>query len=370
MLAKTRGAKSKVLIVDDSRLVRIAASKMLAEEFEVVLAIDGKNAWDILQIDREIQVVFSDLVMPEMDGFELLQCIRTCDDQSISSLPVIVATGADNPEVAKQKALSLGATDFITKPFNATDLQARARSYAQYQKTSEVLKEQATLDTLTELYNTRGFEKQLEKEVSFVNRHQATLTVLSIAIDGFKDLFIQTGRTGANAVIKRVAKVLNDAVRKEDTVARTGVAEFAISMPLTQGDNALELAERICRTVEGFKAKLEGRMIRITVSIGACAATSTSGSIHSEDLLCAAELALEKARKLGRSQLYQLTLKDYLRHQAEEARYSLSIDELLQKIADGDMGSVLPCLDVALERLSPLLIMLSNEQKQKIFTYR
>ena len=369
MLAKTQPPKIKVLIIDDSRLIRMAAAKMFNDEFEVLLAVDGKNGWDVIQRDPDIEVVFTDLVMPEMDGFELLETIRTCKNESISSIPVIVATGADNPEVAKQKAFALGATDFISKPFDGTQMRARARSYAQYRKANKKLREQTTVDILTGLMNAKGLAQQLEKELSFVHRHSASLTLLSIEVDGFKDLFIRIGRAGAEAIIKKVGEVLVKAVRKEDTVARIGVANFAVTMPLTQGENALELADRICQTVEGFKAKLDGKRFKITVSIGVCVVEP--GSSSEPDLVMnAADEALAGAVGLGRSQLYLMTVGDYKRRQAERELQSLSIDELLAKIQAGEQTDVVAVLDAALERLSPLFSLLSNQQKQKVFSYR
>lgn len=357
-------SKIRVLVVDDSRLIRIAAAKMFGDDFDVLLAVDGADAWDIIQRDHDIQVVFTDLVMPEMDGFELLQEIRTSKDQVIASLPVIVATGADNPEVAKQKALGLGATDFITKPFNAMDIKARARSYAQFRSVNRQLQEQSTLDVLTGLLNTKGLRHQLTKELSFVDRHRSSITVMAVEIDAFKDLFIRIGRGGAESVIKKVSKVLQDTVRKEDSVARTGVASFMVSMPLASGQNGLELADRICRTVESFRARLDGKLLKITVSVGVCSLEAgTSGTL--EAILDCASGALQHATRLGCSQLYQMSLNDYHEQLADEARHHLSIDALLDKIREGDVQAVMPYLDIALERLAPLMTVLSNEQKQR-----
>lgn len=369
MLAKTHPPKTRVLIIDDSRLVRIAASKMFGNEFDILLAVDGADGWDIIQRDPDIEVVFTDLVMPEMDGFELLEAVRTCKNENISNLPVIVATGADNPEVAKQKAFGLGATDFITKPFNATDIKARARSYAQYRQANKTLKKQTTLDMLTGLLNEKGMQRQLDKELAFAERHKASTTVMSIEIDCFKDLFIRIGRAGAEAIIKRVSKVLVDAVRKEDSVSRSGVASFSVSMPLTEGKNALELADRICQSVESFRARLDGKKIKITVSIGVCVVDPGS-TTDVDTVLAVSDEALQSAHNLGRSQLYQMTLNEYRKLEAEDAKETMSIDALLDKMSLGEHGDVLPYLDAALERLSPMFALMSNEQKQRIITYR
>ena len=369
MLARTKKPKARVLIIDDSRLIRIAASKMFGEEFDVLLATDGADGWNVIQNDPAIQVVFTDLVMPEMDGFELLEKIRTCDIAGVCDLPVIVATGADNPELAKQKAFELGATDFITKPFNETDIKTRALSYANLNQTNKVLRQQTTLDSLTSLFNVKGLHRQLEKEMAFAVRHNSSMTVMAIEIDGFKDLFIKIGRQGAETVIKKVAQVLNETVRKEDSVARTGVASFGLSMPLADAHNSMELAERICQTVESFAAKLEGKPLRITVSIGVCVVDpATTADV--DDVLDAADEALRCAIKLGRSQLYQLNIGDFLRSHEKSPADKISIDALLEKLKKGETEQVAAQLDTALEALAPLLALLSNEQKQRIISFR
>jgi diguanylate cyclase (GGDEF)-like protein len=192
---------------------------------------------------------------------------------------------------------------------------------------------------------------------------------MSVEIDGFKDLFMRIGRAGAEAIIKKVGAVLADTIRREDSVARTSVAGFAISMPLAKGENALELANRICQTVESFRAKLDGKKITITVSIGVCAVEpSSTGDV--DIVLDVADMALSRAARLGRSQLYQMTLQDYHREQAVLQSKTLSIDGLLTNISNGEQSNVVPYLNAALERLSPLFVLLSNEQKQRVITYR
>lgn len=367
MLAKTKPARIRVLIIDDSRLVRIASSRMFDDTFEVILAVDGADGWEIIQRDTDIQVVFTDLVMPEMDGFELLEAVRTHDSDMINSLPIIVATGADNPEIAKQKAFALGATDFITKPFDATQMKARARSYAQFHGANKQLQQQTTLDGLTGLLNTKGLHRQLGKEISFVARHQANITVMSVQIDNFKDLFIQIGRAGAEIVIKRICKVLGNAVRKEDTIARKGVANFVVTMPLTEAENAMELADRICQKIESFKAKRAGERLSITVSIGVSTSNPDKDTAVAA-LLSVADEALQRATALGRSQLFMMTLDEYHNDLQEKNSSEVSLDYLLEKIDLGQQADVIPYLDNAINQISPLVALLSEEQKQRLLT--
>eukprot|EP01026_Neomeris_dumetosa_P062332 TRINITY_DN58974_c0_g1_i11.p1 TRINITY_DN58974_c0_g1~~TRINITY_DN58974_c0_g1_i11.p1 ORF type:complete len:322 (+),score=23.22 TRINITY_DN58974_c0_g1_i11:99-1064(+) len=305
--------KIKVLVIDDSRVVRVAATRMFDDNFDVSLGVDGADGLAILEKDPDIHVVFTDLAMPEMDGFELLEAIRSHTDENIRELPVIVATGAGNPESAKQKAFSLGATDFVTKPFNATDIKARARSYAKFQEQNRSLKENATIDTLTELLNARGMHLQLDKEISFAARHESNLTMIAIEVDHYKDLFVRIGREGTEKVIRRVARVLEETFRKEDSIARVSLARYVVSMPMSLTENAMEMANRICHTIESLKAKLDGKRIKITVSIGV-GSVQVDHDVDSDILMGMSIEALNRAASIGASQIYELSLEEYRRH--------------------------------------------------------
>ena len=357
----TTNRKIRVLVVDDSSTVRIAASRVFGHEFDVLLAIDGANALEILEKDPDIQVVFTDLVMPEVDGFELLKKLRTHDDAHINNLPVIVMTSAENPELAKQKAFSLGATDFVTKPFQATDMQARARSYAQLNLTTKLLKEQTTIDELTGASNLRGLKNQLERDIAFAAKHQCSLSLLTVEIDNYKNLFVSMGRSSAEKIIRRIGQTVINSFRKGDTVARTGLARFSVSMPLVKKENAMEIANKICQTVESFKARLNGKRLPLTVSAGIIS-FNPDESIGPDAMIDMAHKALIKAKELGTSQLYAATFEDFpgLR------RRSFSIDALLEQIEDGNELVVADQLNDAVAKLAPLLSLLSNEQKQRL----
>ncbi|MGH1441488.1 MAG: GGDEF domain-containing response regulator [Cellvibrionaceae bacterium] len=355
----------RVLVIDDSSTIRIAATKVFDEDFDVLLAVDGEDGLDVIENDKDIQIVFTDLVMPEMDGFELLNALRTHKEGRINNLPIIVMTGAENPEIAKQKALSLGATDFITKPFNPTDIRARAHSYAKLSSTTKKLREKTTIDGLTGLLNPRGFYHQLDKEIAFATRHHYDMSAMSVEIDNYKDLFISMGRSGTERLIKRIGAILSTTFRKEDTVARVGLARFCISMPLVNRENAMEMANKICHNIENLKAILKGKRLKLTVSAGISHFIPQEGN-HSKELIKATENALSKATNLGQSQIY-------LSEVAEKSTLNgklLSIDSLIEQLNKGEEGLVADQLNEAIDHLAPLIALLSHEQKQKILTYR
>jgi CheY-like chemotaxis protein len=128
----TAGTPGKpcILVADDSPTIRAAVTKALENDFELVQASDGEKGWEALCANSNIKLVVTDLMMPGMDGFALIQRIRSAKVPGIASLPIIVVTALEDPQ-AKVHALVAGANDFITKRTDTLELQARV--VARYQ---------------------------------------------------------------------------------------------------------------------------------------------------------------------------------------------------------------------------------------------
>ena len=109
--------KVRVLVADDSRVIRKAISKILSNEFELVETGDGEAAWEYLLRDDTVQVLVSDIEMPKLDGYSLICRVRAADLERVRTVPIIVITGADD-ELTRERAFACGATDFIIKPID------------------------------------------------------------------------------------------------------------------------------------------------------------------------------------------------------------------------------------------------------------
>jgi two-component system cell cycle response regulator len=239
------GAKARILVVDDSKLMRKAALKMLGDEFDVITADDGVDAWDLLEQDASIRVVFTDLNMPRLDGYELLKRVRAAEDPGVQGLPVIVVTGAENDEAARMQALDTGATDFITKPFTTSDLVARARAHATHQRVTRELQAQSMLDNLTGLANKAGLLDRLQQDIAYARRHQQPLSLVRLEIEDFRRFFLYYGRELADALVLQVARLVRARIRKEDTAARIGLGGFALSLPGGQAEGIAGMIQRL-----------------------------------------------------------------------------------------------------------------------------
>ncbi len=133
-------ALPKVLIIDDSRMVRASLIRHLRGRFEVREEADGEDGWQTLMVDPTIQAVITDIGMPRLDGYGLLERIRGSRLSRICTLPVAVISGDDEPDV-RVRAKSAGATDFISKSISTVELLARLEACTQLAHTHRDLEE-------------------------------------------------------------------------------------------------------------------------------------------------------------------------------------------------------------------------------------
>lgn len=290
--------KPEILIVDDSKVIRKAATKMLGDGYVVHEAVDGRDGWQQIQKNRAISAVFSDMQMPVMDGMELLNSVRSADDERIAGLPVIIITGQGDTEETKRQVFEAGATDFITKPFSSIDLITRAKSYAQFNSKVVELEKQTGHDKLTGLFNARSFEEQGDKALSFASRHGVSISAVYLEIDNFQDIFLSHGKLVASQIIIAVARRFDAVLRTEDVAARIGVAKYALLLPLTNHTHAKIVADRVRAAINKLVFDTGKEKIRIVLAAG-----MTSPEVNEEmrfvDIMGQAEGALKRA--LGRA---------------------------------------------------------------------
>lgn len=372
--------KTRVLLVDDSKVMRKAALKMLSDEFDVVTAEDGVDGWRQLEGDTSIQVVFTDLSMPKLDGYGLLRKIRTAEDAGVNAMPVIIVTGAENDDAAREKALDMGATDFITKPFNSTDLLARARAHAKYQRITRQLQEQSTVDTLTGLANKAGFMERLKQDIAFAKRHQQPLSLVRMEIDDFKKLFLSHGKDVADTVVMHVARIIRARIRKEDTAARIGLAHFAIALPTGKPDGSKGLADRIRAEITSNPLNLGGKPVRLAASGGVLTPESHPG-LTAVSAMEECQQVLEAAIKAGGNCVLGdvdirkiradvlLPSRPVPPQKTELQVGQVRIDDLLVQIEKGNTQSVVEQLPQTLKRLLPLLRLMNERQRQQLIQF-
>lgn len=248
--------KPRVLVVDDSRVIRVAARKILKEEFEPLEAGDGEEAWELLNKNQDIALVLSDLSMPYLDGMGLLKRLRESKEERLSSMPMIIVTGAEDDDEAKTSAFAAGATDFLSKPFDSIQLLAHTRSHIRLQKTAqelkqtnEVLEKSPATDPFTGLGNQRAFLERGQQALAHAIRHGGELALVLFQVDNFDKIFVQEGKTVGGSILKAVTAALQAEIRREDAAARISMARFGLVTCCADADGASKLAMRICQRV-------------------------------------------------------------------------------------------------------------------------
>ncbi len=268
----------RLLIVDDSRVIRVSARKILQNHFETVEATDGQNALEILETQEPFTLVVTDLTMPNMDGFELLHKVRDSHQPHIRELPVIIITGANDSESTMHRATAAGATDFIGKPFDAVHLLARTQSHASAYSNRQSLsmqnlglEEQAMLDPTTGLANEKAFMERGYQLLSYSVRHHSGFAVAQLEIDDYDIIYRQHGEGMAEAAIRHVADVLHSSIRGEDLIARTGPARFSLLLTEMEARGVRQLTSRISEDIRNRTMSSGSDVIRFTASIGIAA---------------------------------------------------------------------------------------------------
>lgn len=356
------GEKARILLADDSKLVRVTAVRMLAEQFDLILAEDGEDAWQKISSDPSIQVIFTDLGMPKLDGYGLIQRVRQSDNEHIRNQPVIVITGASEEEDVRRHVFELGATDFITKPFKATEIIARAEAHATYQHDKDELQKNAEIDLETGVLNRQGLTRQLEKDVSFVNRHMENLGVVLFELDDFNDIHQRIGQHGANRILKQTATALLEATRKEDSIGRYGPHQFAVVLPMAKTEGVVILVKRLCARIKAFKVTLDGKAMSLSMSAG-IATTPKGHPVTVEGMLNVAEQALSNARQVGPGQVQLLKCDQ---PDGEEDGGLVSIDTLLEALAAGQLNTADVPMSAVVQQLRPLLALMDESQKRRL----
>ncbi|NOR40157.1 MAG: diguanylate cyclase, partial [Gammaproteobacteria bacterium] len=266
-------------------------------------------AWDILTSEAPFSLVISDLSMPNMDGFELLERIRHTHLPHISSLPVIVITGANDSEVIKERAILAGATDFIGKPFDSVHLLARAQAHASAHSNARTLKEEtlaledsAAIDPLTRIANETAFMERGYQQLAYAVRHNTRLSVFHIEVDNYGHLYKTHGDSIAKNIVRTVASALTTDIRQEDTAARIGTARFAMLLPAMNNHGIHNLADRIRKNIRERVLKHGTTRIHYTLSIGV-AAMEIRRDTRFDDLLSMASNRLAYACAHGGDQV-------------------------------------------------------------------
>lgn len=253
--------KNKILVVDDVAVnVQLLTTYLTSVGYDVCTARDGQEALDKVS-ETQPDLILLDVMMPKLNGFEV--CERLKSDPMTKIIPVIMVTALNEIE-DKIKATEAGADDFVSKPFNKLELLTRVKSLLrikqlhdelrakvrELEQARERLRQLAITDGLTGLYNHRYLKEHLEQELLRANRHQSRVSVVMLDIDHFKKFNDTFGHPAGDTILRTMARLLRDNIRKIDIAARYGGEEFFLVLIETNKNAATQAAEKVRRLVE------------------------------------------------------------------------------------------------------------------------
>jgi len=360
--------KARILIADDSRIVRATIAQHIRDRFDVREVVDGEAAWQAILLDSTIRVVITDLTMPKVDGFELLARVRASRLQRIRELPMIVISGADE-QAECERAAALGATDFIQKGVRAAELISRLEVLIKLSSTREALDESLaqlessrTVDPDTELLSLPFFDRQVEKLISFSRRNTTDVAIVCLRIE----LSMPQSDTWEGEIEQRVrlvARALAASIRLEDLATRSERYEFCVATQSEGVASVLRFAARVRKVLENVDAAGPG--VEVWTCIGV-ACLSEDLRVTAEQLRQTSQKRAQQAQS-GRSRRIVLGAGDgggngQLR--ADEG--SMDVNLALTLIRSGRAAEVVPHLPRLVHQLRPLMALVRQQKELEL----
>ncbi len=309
----------RVLIADDDPVSRqLLVSKVQRLGYETIVACDGQEAMEYLNGPTPPRLVLIDWDMPGRRGDQILDAVRRqktptptspllASNEKFYTYVIVITGGGMGADL--QAALNAGADDYCNKPIQHLELALRLQTatriltlYEELENTRDSLRNLATRDSLTGVWNRRAVMERLEEELARAARGNADLSVLMLDIDHFKQVNDTYGHTQGDIVLREIAHRVDETTRSYDGCGRYGGEEFIAVLPACKKENAYSVAERMRRCIAEKAILLDnGIAIHVTVSIGVASRKANGLYATSEDLLKSADAALYTAKNAGRN---------------------------------------------------------------------
>jgi two-component system, cell cycle response regulator len=309
----TEDMQIDVLIVEDDLISRnLLARTLTSLGYTIVEAGNGQQAWDILQT-KNIQMVITDWIMPEMDGLELTRNIRSSQKFS-GYVYIVILTGRQGIDNIVD-GLDAGADDYLAKPFSPKELSARLKIgqrildlERRLRGAREQMRILAMHDELTGIWNRRAFYNHAITILDHAARENHPTSLILIDIDHFKRVNDGYGHLVGDQVLKMVADTLKDNLRPYDRVGRWGGEEFIVLLPTTPKNTAAEIAERLRQSISDQRHKIRGHseadfeQLGVQVSLGVASVVDYK-KLSLDELVGRADSMLYRAKNEGRNRV-------------------------------------------------------------------
>ncbi len=305
--------ETRILVVDDHPdNVEIIDARLSSRGYQIETATNGQEALDKVQVSPP-HLILCDVMMPVMDGYEVSRRVK--GDESLPFIPIILVTARDSTQ-DKVEGLEAGADDYLTKPINFPELEARVRSMLRIKRLQDELDEKnrelelmnkrlrklSITDGLTELFNHRHIQQLLREEFERSRRTGEPMAVAMLDLDRFKLVNDTYGHQTGDVILYETAKILRETAREIDMVGRYGGEEFMAILPDTDEEEAARFAERVRNAVAEHVYHDEATEVRMTVSSGVASYPQVDAD-SPDQVVKRADEALYRAKESGRNRV-------------------------------------------------------------------
>lgn len=298
LVARKEKARQSVLVIDDEKINIKVLKEVLQDDAEILFSLDpheGLQKAETLQPD----VVLLDVMMPGLDGYSVCKLLK--ENPRTQTIPIIFVTGLNDPD-SEEYGLSIGAIDFIVKPFRPAVVQARVRNQLSLRLAQQLLEEYALFDSLTGIRNRRSTLEVATAEEARAKREGTPFSVILFDLDHFKSINDTYGHDGGDAVLRGVTQTVSGVIRTTDIFGRLGGEEFALILPNTSGQDALHLCEKVRCAIDQAVIDHGDHALHVTASFGVCDVNASAG-VSLDEAMKRADNASYKAKSLGRNQV-------------------------------------------------------------------
>jgi two-component system, cell cycle response regulator len=297
----------KVLIAEDEAVSRrLLEASLRRWGYDVLVAENGHEALEVVGQPDGPKLVIFDWLMPGLNGIELCQHVRSMPQEPYTYI-LLLTSKRDKKDVVE--GLSAGADDYITKPFDPQELKVRLRAgkriiclQDQLIAARESLRHLAMHDSLTQLWNRTAIHEMLANEVARAKRESASLGVVLVDLDHFKNVNDTYGHPVGDAILCETANALRQATRPYDSIGRIGGEEFMVVLPGCNQLNSVSHAERLRWAISQVRVETAVGRVQVEASLGV-AVLGKDGHGDAQGLVRAADEALYRAKRNGRNRV-------------------------------------------------------------------
>lgn len=288
----------KILIAEDDPVSHhLLESLLIKWNYEVVSASDGREALEMLQRKDSPPMAILDWMMPEIDGVTVCREVRKLKKDRYTYILLLTAKGQKADIIDGLKA---GADDYIIKPFSSHELEMRIRAGRRIMELEEKLHDMSFKDSLTDIYNRRGFFTLSEHQLIMAGRQKRTLLLLFADIDNLKEINDTYGHKEGDSALIETARILKETYRKSDIIARIGGDEFAVLFMVESENDTEAIKDRLQKKLETYNKKCGKYMLSISFGISSFNPRSAHDIEH---VLSQADELMYEQKKSKQSQL-------------------------------------------------------------------